>query len=102
MNADEIAARVLHQSMIEKSERRRYAHSITSTWRTSVCPACGQGLKRKVAHEETLLYCMNCSFLHHVPFVMDEARSFGEPYLPGVTGRVRPNLKIEWRRQVVR
>jgi hypothetical protein len=94
MTADQI----LHQSVMQASEKEKVSRAFRSraaaaraeaSWRTRACPGCGQGLKLKLLGGEagTLFVCAGCSFTHHVPFLMDEARPAAESFVPGVTGK---------------
>ena len=69
-----------------------------ASWRTSDCPACGHGLKKRAFPDpypgQTLLVCPACSWNHVIPWVMDEARLVGEEFIPGVTGRARSTAKV--------
>jgi RNase P subunit RPR2 len=78
----------------DASARRAVANRIKATWRTSKCPACDQGLKRKVIPyaETTILLCTQCSWIHQIPFIMDEGNEMGRSYVPGVTGRRTPTV----------
>jgi len=55
----------------------------------SKCPLCGDGLKRKVIHNDTFLLCVKCGTHKLFKDVQDAPRFFNEAMMPGVTGQTR-------------
>lgn len=66
--------------------------AVEKSWRMRNCPGCGQGLALKLTATATLFYCKGCSFAWQSPIMMNEARTFAEPFTPGVTGKPSPTV----------
>ncbi|RMD99115.1 MAG: hypothetical protein D6812_12200 [Deltaproteobacteria bacterium] len=85
-------------------ERLRARLRAQSTWRqidarTRHCPGCGHPLKlHAIEHPgrelgtdgQTVLHCPKCGNYNVVNRTLDEARPFGDSYVPGVHGSTRP------------
>ena len=101
--------RILRQSRVSAEEKQRVleahkararAAKAEATWRTRACPGCGGGLRLvglQATDASTLFVCERCSWTRTIPFLMDEARLLGEAQSPGVTGKARPGVRVEWR-----
>ena len=76
---------------------------LTITPKTTLCPACGQGLKFRVVEHptrelgmdgQTMAFCMNCGCARVFNRALDEGRTMDDEFTPGVTGKTRGTMVV--------
>ena len=92
------AARILYESR-QRDEVRAAMRQVMETQALGVraregattCPVCGQGLHLRTfeAGNATVGVCHGCGWNQKWDRALDEGRAPGDPFTPGVTGRVR-------------
>ncbi len=81
-----------HNSFLKEYRRLvRMWQSVDASYKADNCPLCGQGLKKHAAEDGgfTVVNCMSCGWHKIYDFLLDEASAAGDPFLPGVSGKIK-------------